>query len=127
MTGSYQADCWHCDGPAFTAAASYCPWCGAGLDGADPEPRLWNTIQREGLDANPWDPSFVFQEGVTHLGTGKAAKTTDAIRQQMREEVAASVGCDPADVALVSKPFADAVDELPDGVSTVSIEEVRGQ
>lgn len=69
MSGSYQTQCWHCDGPAFTAAASFCPWCGADLDGADPdpEPRLWNTIQREGLDDNPWDPTFVFEEPVVIL------------------------------------------------------------
>lgn len=76
MSGSYQTECWHCDGAAFTAAASYCPWCGAGQE-SEPEPRLWNTIQREGLDENPWDPTFVFEEPVVIVdeagrkGTGR--------------------------------------------------------
>lgn len=118
MTGSYQTECWHCDGPSFTAAASYCPWCGADLAGAEPEHRLWNTIQREGLDANPWDPTFVYDEPVTY------ATGSGGVRQRWREDVAESVGCDPDDVVLVSKPIAAGIEENAEGWSTVPLSEV---
>lgn len=111
---SYKRDCWNCDATQFSASASYCPSCGADLDGAEPEHRLWNTIQREGLDENPWDrdPLVIPDE----IGVGKQ-------RLSLRARVADSLGVDPEEITLVSRVVGDALEDA-EGWQTHPVPEV---